>query len=268
MSLIMLVFSVAPILAPLLGSFVIAFGGWREIFWFIAAMGLLALGLAYFLLRETRPLSHRISFDVTAIARNYLELLRDRHYLGVTFIGGFGMASFFSFLAGSSFVYIGHFGLTPTQYSFAFSINAIAFIGTAQFTGYLGRRFGLKKVVSAALTFYLAATLLLFGLTFAGMDNMYVMGGLLFLGFGAMGLVIPSTAVLALDNYGRTAGTAAALMGTLQLMVGALLVAVVGLFSTGAPLPMVAAIAACATVAFILGRLTLHAGQPTPQAAE
>ena len=268
MSLIMLVFSVAPILAPLFGSFVIAFGGWREIFWVIALMGLLALVLAHFLLRETRPVASRISFDVPGIARNYLELLRDRHYLGVTFIGGFGMASFFSFLAGSSFVYIGHFGLTPTQYSFAFSINAIAFIGTAQLTGHLGRRFGLSSVVSAALTFYLSATALLLILTLAGMDNMYVMGGLLFFGFGAMGLVIPSTAVLALENYGRTAGTAAALMGTLQLLVGALLVAVVGLFSTGTPLPMVAAIAGCALVAFVLGRVTLHHSPAVPMAAE
>ena len=268
MSLIMLVFSVAPILAPLFGSFVIAFGGWREIFWVIALMGLLALVLAHFLLHETRPMSARISFDVPGIARNYLELLRDRHYLGVTFIGGFGMASFFSFLAGSSFVYIEHFGLTPTQYSFAFSINAIAFIGTAQLTGHLGRRFGLPSVVSAALTFYLSATALLLILTLAGMDNMYVMGGLLFFGFGAMGLVIPSTAVLALENYGRTAGTAAALMGTLQLLVGAFLVAVVGLFSTGTSLPMVAAIAGCALVAFVLGRVTLHHSPAAPVAAE
>lgn len=257
MSLIMLVFSVVPILAPLLGSIITEFGGWREIFWVIAAMGVLALALAYFMLGETRSVEARVPFSLRAIGANYLQLLGDRKYLGVTFIGAFGMASFFAFLAGSSFVYINHFGLTATQYSLMFSVNAIAFIGTAQFSSYLGRRFGLTRVVSAALTFYLVATWLLLALTLAGIDSMLLMASLLFLGFGAMGLVIPSTAVLALDNYGPTAGTAAALMGTLQLVVAAVLIGIVGAFSTGTQVPMLSAIAACALIAFIIGRLTL-----------
>ena len=57
-----------------------------------------------------------------------------------------------------------------------------------------------------------------------------------------MGLVIPSTAVLALEDYGPTAGTASALMGTLQLITGAVIVGVVGAFSNGTVLPMVTAI--------------------------
>jgi MFS transporter, DHA1 family, multidrug resistance protein len=131
MSLIMLVFSVSPILAPLTGSFVIAFAGWRDIFFAMSAAALLSLLLVAFALRETRPREERIPFDVKTITASYLELFRDRHYLGLVFIGGFGLSSFFAFLAGSSFIYIDHFGLTPTQYSFAFSVNAIAFIGTA-----------------------------------------------------------------------------------------------------------------------------------------
>ena len=86
--------------------------------------------------------------------------------------------------------------------------------------------------------------------------------------FGSMGLVVPSTAVLALENYGPTAGTAAALMGTLQLITGAAVVGVVGAFSNGTVLPMVAAIVVCATAAFILGRFTLGAGQAVPAPAE
>ncbi len=269
MALIMLVFSVAPILAPLFGSFVIAFGGWREIFWVIAVMGLLALALAHFLLRETRPVERRIPFDLGGIARNYGSLLKDRHYLGVVLIGAFGMASFFSFLAGSSFVYIEHFGLDPAQYSLFFSGNAIAFIGTAQLAGYLGKRFGLPRVITAALAFYFVMTWLLLALTLAGVDNMFVMAGLLFLGFGAMGLVIPSSAVLALENYGPTAGTAAALMGTIQLVVAALMMGVVGFFQTGTQLPMVSAIAACSLIAFVIGRFTLgRHRRDVPVAAE
>ena len=266
MSLIMLVFSVSPILAPVTGSLVTQFGSWREIFWIISILGLASLAVAFFLLKETRPREERIAFDAGAIARNYLELLRDRHYLGVVFIGGFGMSSFFAYLAGASFIYIVHFGLTPTEFSFIFSINAIAFIGMAQFTGRLGRRFGLLRVVSAALTYYLTTTSILLALTLAGVDNVYVLVGLLFISFGAMGLVVPSTAALALEDYGSTAGTASALMGTLQLVVAAGVIGIVGEFTTGSPLPMVLAMAVCALIAFLIGRLTLSRRAPVPEA--
>ena len=83
--------------------------------------------------------------------KGFGQLLRDRHFLGLTFIGGLGMASFFAFLASSSFVYIDHFGLTPTQYSFAFSVNAIGFIGASQFAAALGARFGMPRVVLGAV---------------------------------------------------------------------------------------------------------------------
>ncbi|MDB5610355.1 MAG: Bcr/CflA family drug resistance efflux transporter, partial [Bradyrhizobium sp.] len=70
------------------------------------------------------------------------------------FIGGLGISSFFAFLSTSSFVYIGHYGLTPTQYSMAFSINAIGFIGASQFAGFLGGRFGMGRMVMAAVSAY------------------------------------------------------------------------------------------------------------------
>jgi len=255
MSLIMLVFSVSPMLAPLTGSFIVQFGTWREIFWVIAVLGLASLAVGVFWLKETRPPGQRIPFDAREVARNYLALFRDRRYLGVVFIGAFGISSFFAYLAGSSFIYIDHFGLTPTQFSFAFSVNAIAFIGMAQFAGYFGKRFGLAAVINVALAFYLLVTVILLGLIVAGVDNVFVFIGFLFVAFGSMGLVIPSTAPLALQEYGETAGTASALMGTLQLVVAAVVIGIVSGFS-GAE-PMVIAMVCCAVVAFVLGRLTL-----------
>lgn len=268
MALIMLVFSVSPILAPVFGSIIAEYFGWREIFLFIAGIGVVALVLTIFLLRETRPPQERVPFRPGAIARAYGELLGDRNFLGVTFIGGFGLSSFFAFLAGSSFVYIEHFGLSPTQYGMAFAVNAIAFIGTAQLVGRIGRRFGLRRTVNGALTSFLVTTSTLLVLTLAGVDNVWVLIGLLFVSFGAMGLVIPSTAVLALEEYGKRAGTASALMGTLQLLLGAAVVGIVSAFSVGAVLPMVAAMVVCALGAFVLGRLTLARPQAAPAAAE
>ena len=272
MSLIMLVFSVSPMLAPLTGSFIVQFGTWREIFWIIAVLGLLSLAVAVFWLKETRPPDQRIAFDAGAIARNYIALFRDRRYLGVVLIGAFGISSFFAYLAGSSFIFIDHFGLTPTEFSLAFSVNAIAFIGMAQFAGFFGKRFGLPKVINAALAFYLLMTVVLLVITLSGVDNVFVFIGCLFIAFGAMGLVIPSTAPLALQEYGATAGTASALMGTLQLVTAAVVIGIVSAFS--GTLPMIIAMVACAAIAFTLGRLTLGrrgrpvSMEPRPEPAE
>ncbi len=267
MSLIMLVFSVSPILAPLFGSIVTEFASWRLIFLTMALIGFLGLLLAVLVLKETRLPQDRLAIDFSSVVRGYLTLLQDRYFLGVSFIGGFGMASFFAFLAGSSFVYIDYFGLTPTQYSLAFAFNAVSFIGSAQLTGWIGRRLGLKTMVSAAITYYLIVTLALLVLALAGANNVIVMMALLFCAFGGLGLVIPSVVVLALENYGARAGAASALLGTLQLVTGAIIVSVVGAVSNQTPLPMLAAIALCAIAAFVVGRLTLsHQSQVTAAA--
>ena len=258
MALLMLVFSVSPILAPLTGSLVIRLASWRGIFWVVAAAAVLGLALAVFVLKETRTRAQRVESSLRSALVSYRTLLRDRPFLGLVFIGAFGISSFFTYLANSSFVLIEHYGLTPTQYSLAFSVNAVSFIGAAQFTGRLGERYGLRRVVRSAVTGYAATMLALFGLVAAGMDRLDLLMALLFVGYGFLGLVIPTTAVLALDRHGPIAGTASALMGTLQFVTGALVIAVVGRFLDGSALPMVGGIAGCSVVAFLLARVTLR----------
>jgi len=257
MALIMLVFSVSPILAPLFGSAMTEFASWRFIFLAVALIGLVGLVLTALVLKETRPPEDRIALDFGSVVRGYLTLLRDRQYVGITFVGAFAMSSFFAFLAGSSFVYIDYFGLTPTQYSLAFAVNSVAFIGAAQLTGWLGRRMGLRPMVSAALTYYVVVTSVLLVFTLAGVNNVFVLMIGLFFAFGGLGLVIPSVMVLALEDHGRRAGTASALYGTLRLVTGAIIVAVVGAVYDGTAVPMVTAIAGCGIVAFVVGRVTL-----------
>ena len=117
MSLVMLVFSVSPILAPLTGSGLIAAFSWRAVFVAVTIAALLGLVLLAVLLPETRPAAARIRSGLGSVLAGYGVLIRDLRFLGLTFIGGLGMASFFAFLASSSFIYIDHFGLTPTEYS-------------------------------------------------------------------------------------------------------------------------------------------------------
>lgn len=257
MSLLMLVFSVSPLLAPLAGSGVIALTGWRGVFWSVAGAALAGLALVYGALHETRPAAERVESSLGGAVRAYGLLLRDGHYLGLVFIGGCALAGFFVYLASSPFVLINHYGLTPTQYSLAFSLNAAAFIGTSQFTGALGERFGLVRVVKVAASASGAVMLALLAYYLAGGDRLAVLIALYFVASALMGLVIPTTSVLALEQHGAIAGTASALLGTLQMLAGAAAMGLVGLFANGKPLPMVVGMAAGALVGVALTWLTL-----------
>jgi DHA1 family bicyclomycin/chloramphenicol resistance-like MFS transporter len=105
-------------------------------------------------------------------------------------------------------------------------------------------------------------------LTLAGIDSLPVLVGLLFLSSACFGLVIPSTAVLALDPHGPIAGMASALLGTLRLAAGAIMIGLVSVFFDGTTLPMVGAIAFCAAGALALARLTLSGREPAAAPAE
>jgi DHA1 family bicyclomycin/chloramphenicol resistance-like MFS transporter len=268
MSLLMLVFSVSPILAPLAGSGVIAFAGWRGVFWAVMLAALAGLAMTAAFLKETRPAAERVESSLGSALAGYALLLRDRHFLGLVFIGGSVMAGFFTYLANSSFVMIGHWGLTPTQYSLAFSVNAAAFIGASQFTGALGDRLGLVRVVRVGAVGGSLTMLGMLGYFVAGGDALAVLIVLYFISSAFAGLVVPTTSVLALEQHGAIAGTASALMGTLQMLAGALAMSVIGLFTDGRPLPMVAGMASGMFAALALTALTLGVRQRVALAAE
>ncbi|MDX8493551.1 multidrug effflux MFS transporter [Mesorhizobium sp. VK22B] len=257
MSLLMLVFSVSPILAPLTGSQIIESFGWRAVFWTVTGAAVLATILLATSLKETRSVEERANSSFGTALAGYRYLLGDRNFLGLTAIAGFGIASFFVYLSSSSFILIDHYGLSPSVYSVFFSINAVAFIGMSQLTGMLADRFGLKRVVWVAVTGYATVMVALFAIMASGVDRLDVMAALLFVGYGFLGLVIPTTSVLAMEEHGEIAGTASALMGTLHFAIGALAMGVAGLFFDGTPLPMVAGITLCAVISFTLAKVTL-----------
>ena len=259
MSLLMLVFSVSPLLAPLAGSGVIAVAGWRGVFWAVAVAALAGVVLVQRALPETQGPAQRVRGGLGAALAGYRVLLRDWHYLGLVAIGGCSMAGFFVFLAGSPFVLINHYGLSPVEYSVAFSVNAAAFFASAQFTARLGRRFGLVPVVKAAASGAGVVMAALLAYYLAGGDRLEVLLVLYFIASAFMGLVIPTTSVLALEEHGAIAGTASALLGTLQMLIGAAAMGLVGLFATDRPLPMVVGMATGAFIGVLLAWITLGA---------
>ncbi|WP_292896379.1 multidrug effflux MFS transporter [Nitratireductor sp.] len=267
MSLLMLVFSISPILAPLTGSMIIASLGWRAVFWSVTIAAVLGLFLLATALKETRPVEERKGSSLRTALAGYRFLLGDRKFMGLTFIGGFGISSFFVYLSNSSFVLIDHYGLSPTLYSVFFSMNAVAFFTMSQLTGRLTERYGLRRVVRLAVVSYATMIVAMLVVMASGLQSLWVLASFLFVGYGFLGLVIPTTSVLAMDDHGTIAGTASALMGTLHFATGALAMAVSGLFFDGTPLPMVTSIAVCAVLALALTHLTLGRDQQPARAA-
>ena len=257
MALLMLVFSVSPILAPLAGSLLIESSSWRSVFWAVTVAAIAGLVLMATSLKETRPALLRVDSSVRSALQGYGVLLRNRRFMGLVFIGAFGISSFFAYLANSSFILIDHYSLTPRQYSIAFAANAASFIGVSQLTGRLSAQFGLVPVIKVAVTGFAVVMLLLLTVNLLGFTRLDLMLIMLFVGFGFLGLVLPATAVLALDDHGEIAGTASALMGTLQFLTGAVVMGVLGLFVDGSARPMVAGIAGCALAALVMSWITL-----------
>ncbi|MGH1423239.1 MAG: multidrug effflux MFS transporter [Pseudooceanicola sp.] len=259
MAMLMLVISVSPMLAPLAGSGVIAVSSWRAIFAVLAAIAVLDLLLATFALPETLPREKRVPVNLMSMRRGMGILFRDPMFLGLTLTGGFGMASFFVFIASASFVYTGQFGLSPTGFSLAFAVNAVGFFGASQTAGVLGARFGIPKVVRMGVFGFFGFTALLALVALSGLASLPVIIAGLFCANACLGVVIPTTMVLALEDHGEIAGLASSLGGTLQMLAGGIMIALSGLFFDGTATPMLLAIVACATVSlsltiFVLGR--------------
>jgi DHA1 family bicyclomycin/chloramphenicol resistance-like MFS transporter len=252
MALIMLVFSVSPMLAPLTGSALMAVASWRAVFVALLLTTVMSLALLHFAQPETLATNKRQKFSMSQTLKGAKILSRDPGFVSLTLLGTAGMASFFVFLAAAPFVYVQSYGLTPTQFSLAFAANAVAFIAASQLAGPLGARFGAVAVMRGAAGLFVAATSLLLGLALGDMAALWVVIGLLALGNAGLGMIIPTSMVMALEDHGTIAGLASSLGGTFQMIAGGAIVAIVGPWLDGTPAPMIGLIAACAWIAFAL----------------
>lgn len=264
MSLLLMVYSVSPILAPLAGSLVAESLGWRAVFVAVAAVGLAGLAMLLALLPETRPATARLSSNFRSAMAGYGVLLRDRHFMALAFMASFTVSSFFVYVANSPFVMSTHFGVSPRLYAVLFALNAVSLLALSQANGRLVARFGIRRVLRTAVIAQAATLGLLLVLTLAGVDRLSVLVALLMIGFGLNGLIVPAAFVLAMEGHAALAGTASALIGTMNFAGGAVMVALVAPFADGTPLPMVAGIAACAAVVLALALRTLRPVRRVP----
>jgi DHA1 family bicyclomycin/chloramphenicol resistance-like MFS transporter len=257
MSLLMLIVSISPILAPLTGSFIIGVFGWRAVFGVLTGAAIVGILLATTQLTETRPAGHRSDSTWRSAFSAYRLLLVDPMFIGLSFIGAFGISSFFISIGSASFVFINHYALSPTLFSLCFALNAASFFAFSQMTARLTARFGLAPVIRVAVCGFAGVTAILAVLMTLGADSLSLL-------MGFLGVVIPTASVLALERHGAIAGTASALMGSIQMVTGAAAMAVAGLFADGAPQPMVIGIAACGAAAFLVAQIALRRSVKVP----
>jgi DHA1 family bicyclomycin/chloramphenicol resistance-like MFS transporter len=255
MSTIMIVIAISPLLAPLSGAGLLAFGDWRLIFWALLIAACLSFFLIHYAVPETLTDANRQHFDLATTLRGTRHLLADRGFMVMTFLAGFAFASFFVFIASASFVYTQEFGLTPTQFSVAFAINAIGFFAASQFASTLSLRIGTLRMIGLATLGFAAATFTGFGLGLAGLASLPVTVATLFIGNMFLGVILPTAQVQALEAHGEIAGLASSLGGTMQMVAAGLLVAAAGAFLDGTVVPMLGAIAVCGLIALVLSLL-------------
>jgi MFS transporter, DHA1 family, multidrug resistance protein len=229
LSRLILVMGAAPVIAPTLGGWLLAFTSWRGVFAALALFGLLLIPVAAWGLPETLPVERRQTDGVLGTLRNYRALLHDGTFIGLILVAGLAMSALLAYVAGSSFVFQEQFGLSQQQFGLAFGSGAIWLILATQLNPVLLRRFEPRQLLLAAVAaaFVFGLLLLAFALTATG----GVFGVLmpLWLVLFSIGFALPNAPAVALSRHGETAGTAAAMLGAVQFGTGAAISPVVGL---------------------------------------
>lgn len=256
LSVLMLVMGLAPILAPLIGGQMLKYLGWRSVFWAYVLYGSVLLLVVAVGLEESLPADRRTRQPLVAVLRTYGGLLRDWRYLGYVLSGGLVFAGLLAYIAGSPFIFIELYGISPQRFGFFFGSNAIGIIAASQVNRFFVHRYTARQILQAVLWITLTASV---GLLFGAYSNYAGLVGIvlpLWFFVAMHGIVSPNTTALAMSPYGAVAGSASALLGTVQFLLGAAAGALIGAFADGTARPFATVLAVCGFGAFVLFRVT------------
>jgi DHA1 family bicyclomycin/chloramphenicol resistance-like MFS transporter len=259
-SLLMVLMGAAPILAPLLGGQILLFAHWRVIFAVLFAAGAAACFFVWRSLPESLPPAKRQRHGIGLALAGYGQLLRNRQFMGYALVIGFNSGAFFTYLTCSPHVFIKLNGMSGQMYSALFGINALGMLAASAVNRRLLRNFSPGTILGAAIYGALPAGILLAVCAWTGFGGLILLVALLFATLASGGLVLPNATTLALAPCGRAAGSASALLGTLQFGIGGLAGALAGRFGASSALPMCAMFALCAAAACVALRQAEKAG--------
>ncbi|MCU1476672.1 MAG: Bcr/CflA family drug resistance efflux transporter [Subtercola sp.] len=246
-----LITTVAPVIAPVIGSQLLQIMNWRGIFWVLTAYGFVILLAVLLWIVETLPKSRRHDRGHTSIRQRYRSVLSDRVFVGVAIIGGMTFSGLFSYLSASPFLFQVVYAFSPQQYGLLFASNSIGLIIGIQTSARLIRRVPPQWILACSTVLLLVAALAIVVLDTHGAGLWGVLVPLWFF-LLACGLGSPCIQVLALNNHGHEAATAASLLGAVNFGLAGLVSPIVGAFGVATAVPMGSVMACTAVVSIVV----------------
>lgn len=251
MSFVMLVTTIAPLLAPIVGGWLLLIWSWHAIFWTISAAAVITTVMVVTQIKETLPHDKRQKFNLRTTLRNFLSLFRHKRVFSYMLASGFSFAGLFSFLNAGPFVYIELNHISPQDFGYYFALNVVFLFLMTLLNSRCVRRFG--PLVMFRLGLLIQFTMGVWMVIVSALNLGFlplVFGVAMFIGCVAM--VSSNAMAVILEEFPHMAGTASSLAGTLRFGVGALAGALLSLITFNSAWPMVGAIFICATVSIVL----------------
>jgi len=248
LSMLVLVFGVAPIIAPTIGGLVVAVLGWRFIFLILAVIATLVLIAVYRFLPESKGADTSISLHPKHAVLEYFKVFKDRAFLTSALASAAATAGFLAYISGSPFVYMKLLGFTETQFGWIYGANALGLIAASQINRmWLRSRSSTEVLYLATVAQFCVVTVLLTGLLIGFSGKIAILVLILCYLF-CLGFVSPNAMALALQPFTRNVGSASALIGSFQMVAGASASGLLSYLHNGTAIPMVAVMAGCAGI--------------------
>lgn len=247
MSTITLVFMLAPLVAPIVGGYIVKYFHWHAIFYVIGIIGILVASLVFVIIPETHKKESRIPLRLNIIARNFISLWKQKEVLGYMFAASFGFGGLFAFVTAGSIVYIGIYGISVDQFGYFFMIN-IAIMTLASFlNGRFVTKVGAETMlrIGLGIQFISGIWLILTALFDFGFWSMAI--GVAFF-VGQNPLISSNAMASVLEKFPKMAGTANSLMGSVRFAVGAIIGSLVASMKMDTAAPMLFTMGACVVI--------------------
>ncbi|WP_086754932.1 multidrug effflux MFS transporter, partial [Streptomyces griseiscabiei] len=265
LSSLMLVSGTAPILAPVLGAQLLRLTSWRGVFATLTLLGLAVLAATALSSAETLPVARRRPGGLTDTLRTMRALLGDGPFTGYLLTGALGFAALFAYIAGSSFALQQVYGASPQTYSLLFALNSLGMAVTGQLTGrLLLGRLPSHRVLAVGLTVLGGSGAALVLLVAVAHADLPWIAAALFLTACPVGMILPTTTALCLHRAPHAAGSASALLGATQFLMGSLAPVPTGLGGRSTALPMAASVLGLALAAAIAFLTLCRPWHPAP----
>jgi DHA1 family bicyclomycin/chloramphenicol resistance-like MFS transporter len=251
-STLMLVVAVSPIIAPTLGGYITAYFGWRYIFGMLIIVIAIILVAVYFLLPESKKPDTSFSLRPSAITKSYISIIKNSQFAIYTFTGAIAYAGLYSYISGSPYVFMVIYGVSEKYYGWIFAVIAGGLISASQLNNFLLKKYRSEQIIKAALYFQNIIGIILVGTVILGMHQLYLTILLIMLFLCCQGFIFPNASALSMAPFAQNAGSASALMGFIQMSVGAMMSAMVSILQNGTAIPMTAVMAICSVSASLL----------------